>query len=207
MVLGKTGGGKSTVANHVLGNPKYSFKVKDTLIVTGSCTHKECTMTGTDITVDMIDTIGLFDREKSNAEVLKTIKTFIQTDIPDRINLILFNWKQGRYSEEEKKTFDLLLDNFDKEISEISALVVTNCDTKNDKGRERVKTQLLAHAETAKIAERMKRGIYCVGFPNESDMIESMLASMASNIKKDEITLRNLVEKSTLVKLKTKRGF
>ena len=30
MILGKTGGGKSTVANHVLGNPKYSFKVKDT---------------------------------------------------------------------------------------------------------------------------------------------------------------------------------
>jgi sulfatase maturation enzyme AslB (radical SAM superfamily) len=44
----------------------------------------------------------------------------------------LFVFKLRRLTVEEKKTFKYIIENFERLIADISALVITNCDDKND---------------------------------------------------------------------------
>ena len=89
IVLGKTGGGKSTVANRVLGSE--TFVVKDTpQSVTRSCTNSISTMKGTGIEVEMIDTVGLFDHDISNEDTIKEIKDYLK-NVYLKIKMVSFS--------------------------------------------------------------------------------------------------------------------
>ena len=142
VVVGKTGCGKSTVANQLIGNEVFQIG-RSSKSVTEHPGQKEAKRTVDDIeyNIKVIDTVGLFDSASpagSNKDILREAKAFFQKNVKG-LNLILFVFKEGRFTDEEKKTFSVITKHFKKDrVGEISALVVTNCENIDEAERERL---------------------------------------------------------------------
>lgn len=195
VVLGKTGAGKSTVANHVAG--QNLFEVSDSpASVTMRTNHEEIIFRGShgvEYNFKVIDTVGVFDHKKTNAAVIKDIKKYFRDKVQEGLSLILFVFKQGRFTPEEKAAFDFIIGHFKEHISQISALVITNCEQKSPAHRQRIVEEFRTHEQTKEIAQFMKKGIFCVGFPQIDEIDEEMRPSLEKRIKKDDEILHDLV--------------
>lgn len=195
VVLGKTGAGKSTVGNRIAGQD--SFFVADSPdSVTTTTTHQEVAFSepgNVQYHLKVIDTIGIFDNKKTNKAAIQDVKRYFRSKIPEGISLFLFVFRQGRFTPEEKATFDFLTSNFREHISPISALVVTGCEQKGEAARKRIKEDIRAHAQMRDMAKFTQKGIYCVGFPNIEDADEDMQSLLKKRSEKDEKMLRELV--------------
>lgn len=205
VVIGKTGGGKSSVANKILGD------AADNNFETGraftSCTTEVAarsavleTDDGTMYVVKVIDTIGLFDTTsqdlaKSNTAAMQAIKKFFLEESPEGVNLILFVCRQGHWTAEEQKTFDYILRYFREDISALSALVFTQCDNLSLSGRERILEEFKHDPKRAVIADFMKKGkgMHTVGFPDLNDMPSALRSVYEDLVGSDQKMLRNLV--------------
>ncbi len=207
MVVGKTGAGKSTVSNAIVGdNPP--FKVSSSVAsCTDKCTHcdVEYTEGDTQYRLKVIDTVGLFDTgEETNEETIAELKQYLQKNFEDGINLILFVLREGRFTPEEDHTFNFIKQNFCAEISAISALALSNCDLKDEKARTEIIQEFKSNPLTKPTADFLKAGIFAVGFPPESDYINLPLpvkAYVEQSIAKDKEKLLDLVKKSSEVRL------
>lgn len=204
VVLGKTGAGKSSVANNIIRDA--TFKVDDsTKSVTRTAAMSQALIKypGVEYDLKVIDTIGFFDSELSNKEVMEDVKTFFKSKVPEGVHLILFVFQVGRLTPEERKTFKYIMDNFKgKDISDISALVITHCEDKNAKARERIVSEFTSHEHTRDIATFMKKGMVCVGFPKIEDVDEDLQDAYKKKAKKDSDALHELVTKSEEIRLK-----
>ena len=206
IVVGKTGAGKSTVANVVLNRKtalnelEEEFEVKCSLeSVTPKCSHRDSIMTdnGKYYNVRVIDTVGLFDTmNKSVDTTVSDMKQYMLNFCKDGLNLVLFTMREGRFSDEEKVTFDFIIKNFREEISNISALVITHCDIKAEEEREKIIRDFKESSKTANIASFMQKGIFTVGFPSLSDrqkMKRSLRDILEEGMVEDQKTLLNLL--------------
>lgn len=195
VVLGKTGAGKSTVANSIVG--QQLFEVGTSVrSVTRGIRNGEAKFTEDDVeyNIKLIDTVGLFDTGgKTNEQAIDEIKKHFQNRVPEGVNLILFVYREGRFTREEKDTFDFIIKKFSSEISEISALVITNCDTKSDRARENVKDEFCENTVTKPIADFVKKGIFVVGFPKLDDVDDEDKPRMEEKMEKDRKKLQALV--------------
>lgn len=202
VVLGKTGAGKSTVANKIAGHD--NFKVKSsTESVTSKVSHTEVVLvdpkTNTQYNFKLIDTIGVFDTKKRNADIMKEIKKYFQEKVPEGVNLVLFIFRKGRYTGEEKQTFDYIIKNFRPQISDISALIITNCENEGKEGRQRIIDEFRLMAEDT--AEFMGKGIYTVGFPDTRNCLPALEEAYEKVIQDDAKDLRELVMKAGEMRL------
>ena len=196
VVLGKTGAGKSTVANQILG--KKHFKVStSTQSVTRRIKNGEARITVDDIdyNIKIIDTVGLFDTGSiTNKQVIQLIKSHFQEKVPEGVNLVLFVFKEGRFTDEEKLAFEYVIAKFSKEISDISALVITNCELKCEKARERIIDEFKRNPKTKPFAEFAKKGIYTFGYPNIEEIDDEELRPIIQErIEKDREELQSFV--------------
>ena len=196
VVLGKTGAGKSTVANQILGTD--IFEVSTSIqSVTRRIKNGEAKLTVDDVdyNIKIIDTVGLFDTGAiTNNEIIRVIKTHFQQQVPEGVNLVLFVFKEGRFTKEEKETFDYIIAKFSKEISDISALVITNCELKSETAREKIIAEFRENVTTKPIAEFVKKGIFTVGFPNIEEIDdEDFKPKIQERIKKDKEVLQTFV--------------
>ena len=167
IVVGKTGAGKSTVANKIIGCD--AFKTCNSLeSVTKRQTHAIVEMEHGDVTyrIKMVDTVGLFDTGKkiTNEVIVENLKTYLTQKCPDGFNLVLFVFRKGRYTAEERETFDIIIKEFRKEVSEFSALVITHC-AMGKKGRRKYLDSFVSDSSTRNISSFAKKGIYPVDFP------------------------------------------
>ena len=201
VVVGKTGAGKSTVANKILegSNPANQFKVSDTVLdsVTRSVSAKKTLLkTKGDVyySVVVVDTIGLFDTSalaRNNDEIMKEIESFFRERISG-VNLILFVFKQGRWTGEEQRTFDLFTKYFvNSEISDISALIVTGCDGYTKERKQKVCEEF--KEKQPNIYHFMKKGVFAVSFQDVSKLIEDIQPIHKEQQKADQEKLRKLV--------------
>jgi len=194
VVLGKTGAGKSTVCNHIAG--RYAFQVADSFgSVTSTTKHEEVAFLepgNVEYHFKVIDTVGIFDHKRTNKAVVNDIKKYFRSKIPEGLSLFVFVFKQGRFTPEEKATFEFLISNFKEHISPISALVITNCEQKSAANRQRIADDFRTHDQTRGIAQFMKKGVYCVGFPQIDELDEEMQPVMEKRSQKDEKILREL---------------
>ena len=201
VVVGKTGCGKSTVANNILDDKVFPVQ-SNVSSVTGSTVHATAIMTrgGKEYKITMIDTVGLFDTgdNRSNKSIIDEVKKCIKNYAPSGLNLVLFVFKLNRYTPEEEKTFDYIIKNLRGTIDHVSALVITNCDGKSSAARQRIIDDFKASNKTAKIADLMKMGIYTVGFPDLDDLDEEDVSAARSKIERDKEVLIDLIERSTI---------
>ena len=196
VVLGKTGAGKSTVANSIAGTKL--FGVRSSVKSVTRNVHDgmvKFVIEDTEYNIKLIDTVGLFDTGAiSNNTIIQQLKEHFQNRVSDGVDLILFVFKEGRFTKEERATFDFIIKKFSDEISEISALVITNCDLKSETAREKIKTEFQSDPTTKPIADFVRKGIFVVGFPNLEEVEdEGIKACMQEKVERDREKLRSLV--------------
>ena len=147
LVLGKTGSGKSTVANRILGRELFTAGVSVQAVTTKPCQQEAefCDNDSNDIRYNfkLIDTVGLFDPSgRRNKEIVRETKAFFRENVPG-LNLILFVYREGRFTQEEKQALDDITKQFQKNrIREISALVVTCCENYDVNERQKKEEEL-----------------------------------------------------------------
>ena len=196
VVIGKSGAGKSTVANKLIGEE--GFKVAGSLSgVTKYISHNEVTFDhgGQLYHMTVVDTVGLFDRSLQNEDTIAGIKRYLRCIFPagHGISLVLFVFSKGRFTAEEQACLELIISIFRQDISSMSALVVTNCDRMNAKSKAKLVDEFWSNQYTSKIAAFMEKGIFPVGFPDTSDMEEDEVLFAKRKIDADAATLRDLV--------------
>lgn len=203
IVVGRSGAGKSTVANHILGadatqgfkvmaSPEGVTEIPD--MFTSEFRHEEVLYKFT-----VIDTVGLFDNKHlNNKEVMKKTKEAIKRFV-DSVHLIVFVIRESRFTPEEKKAFDLVHRDFSKDIDPLSYLVITGCE-----GRDKTKIvdEYKKNAQTCDVLGHMKKGVIAVGFPNLNDLEEGLKQYYESSIKKDALELRKIAVESKEMYLK-----
>ena len=198
LVVGKSGAGKSTVANKIL-DPLHGppFKVSNDVLPNDTAEMKTATaLLETDHAekyhVRVIDTQGFFDsRNVSNKAVISGIKKYLVDEIPSGLNLILFVFKHGRWTEGEQKMYDFITRKFVEEVSSISALVITGCENITDEERKRIVDEFKSRCP--KVDAFMKQGIVAVGFPDISKLKEKVRQLCEEEQKSDQEKLRKLV--------------
>ena len=213
IVIGKTGAGKSTIANKILetsaSNAKNQFRVSDTVLesVTKDVTAKKTLLkTEGDVyyTVQVVDTIGLFDTSalancKSNDDTMKKIERYFRERLPG-VNLILFVFKHGRWTNEEKETFKIFTSYFvGSEVSSISALVITGCDGYTREQKDKVCKEY--EEKQPEMYRFMKKGVFAVSFQDVSKLIPQIQKIHKEQQKADQEKLRQLVYSCDEMKL------
>ena len=214
VVMGKSDAGKSTIANYLIGHDPLShsdrpFEVS-TKVLSESVTP-EVKFEATEFTrenvlyrVTVIDTVGLFGNCIADQDsIFDKIETFFKDSI-DGINLILFVFKKGRFTAEERDTFSYIRNRFDPDISHISALAVTHCENDSPRAREDLIKEFQANEYTKPIADEMKMGIYPVGFPPLNTYEPQHQAIYKRQMEQDKKALEDLIVKAGRVHLTRK---
>lgn len=207
VILGKTGAGKSSVANAIVGRNEFTV-VQSVGSVTKTTGHAEiqANYRGRKYDVKVVDTVGFFDTGVvTNQATIDSIRTYINEYIPEGINLLIFVFREGRFTPEERKTFEYIQEKFGSEISEISALIVTNCENFSENAREKVKKDMKENPVTKDIARFMKKGVYTVGFPDVKEIDPRMRPMFEDKIKQDATEIQNLIFKSQYTQLSRQR--
>ncbi len=207
MVVGKTGAGKSTVSNAIARSDDRFTVSSSPASCTRECDHcdVELTDSGRFYRMKVMDTVGLFDTGPvTNNETIKALKTYVHTYFPEGMNLIIFVLREGRFTPEEKSSFDFIQRRFGDDISQVSALVLTNCDTKDEKTRRQIIEEFKRNPLTKATADFMKAGIFSVGFPPIKDYFSlpgPVKDYYENSIANDKEMLWNLIKGCTKAKL------
>ena len=209
LLLGKSGAGKSTVANHLVGYDPLSpnkppFRVSEAVLarVTLEVQHETVEfMWENDLyRVTVVDTAGFFGNLMYEENIFDRFVQYIR-ESKLRIDLILFVMKKGRFTREENDGFPFIRAKFrekhiagcPKDISPISGLVVTGCENLEGTKREELVQEFKVNPYTREIASQMGMGIYTVGFPNVRNMIPLLRDYYKLTMERDRDTLRELI--------------
>jgi GTPase Era involved in 16S rRNA processing len=192
LIVGKTGAGKTTVANAILGIGEY-FPVSgrpSSVESETKCGQCEFDDGNVRYRFTVIDTIGLFDTKKmSNRQIMKNTKERIKDHVRG-LHLIIFVIKNGRFTNEEREPFQFVHKNFAKDIDPISALVITGCEGQD---KDEIIQQFKHDPMMGEIADHMKKGIYPVGLPNLDGYSGRIKEIFEVESREDEKTLRKLI--------------
>ena len=210
VVLGKTGCGKSTLANKIICHDG-TFRVSDSF---DTCAHlniharNNVVIEGQTLTINVIDTVGFNDTKKGskqNQQIIKDINKLLKQRVPEGLNLIIFVLRFGRFTDEEYEIFKMLAGSFNDLIKEFSMLVITGCDGKNDKARNDIIKDFRENRKTKPFADIMKKGIFCVGLPDMKDLSEEVRETVQERMDNDMIPIHRAIAEARIVYLQEQR--
>ena len=205
IVIGKTGSGKSTLANQITcAGEEETFPVSRSYqsMTTEVKAVIEHIQIGTKrYAIHMIDTAGFRDAKSgssgmSDASIINDIKKYMRESTPEGINVIIFVYKNGRFSPEEKAVFQIITNHFKNYIKKLSCLVITNCDGLNDEARGKLVSEFKTSEMTREYAALMGKGIYTVGFPRLSDLSGRVREAVAADMQEDINPILNMIAES-----------
>ncbi|RGB33871.1 AIG1 family-domain-containing protein [Rhizophagus diaphanus] len=132
LLIGKTGAGKSTLANMLIGEKKFKTS-DDSDSITQICQSTLINLNGKEY--NLVDTPGIFDTKRPNDQILNEIARSI-VQCSHGLMAILFVMAAGRYTEEQRVTTDTILKFLGQEESCRHIIVVfTKCRKKQTKDR------------------------------------------------------------------------
>jgi len=202
VVIGKTGSGKSTVANKILCldddkrcfNVQFSYQAVTTTIDNAT---RNIPIGSETYAVNVIDTIGFSDTRitgaKSDDAIMKEIKKELTDRAPEGINLLIFVFRHSRFTNEEKAAFDKIQKSFSHLINRISLLVITNCEQLTRGAREKVIIDFKNDPLTKDFAKMMTKGIYTVGFPDTETLAPVFKSAMLQSMKEDISPIHQII--------------
>ena len=199
VLIGKSGAGKSTIANQLVKHePPMKLPFED---ASGPVTamHEvkqeivEFQWENNSYRLIVIDTVG-FKEDIDYA--FDKIKEYIITNI-EKINLFIFVIKKGRFTAEDQEMitsiFSLIRKRLCNDFSPISALAITGCEDDTAGTRERIIQKFKCYLNTQDIASKMGMGIYAVGFPDVKSMNPVLQQYYKKQMLQDRDTLRGLI--------------
>ena len=165
IIVGRPGAGKTTVVQKGLfpdcSEVKVVESIKDPQIEIISCNSK-----GIEYKIVMISNADY--NKKADPEAGWRKLYALKDKFPHNVSLILFVYRHGRFTDEEKEMFYFGKQCFQSQASALCATVVTNCEGMTSEAKEKIVEDFKENSNTKELAEFMKKepGICCISFPD-----------------------------------------
>ena len=194
VIIGKKGAGKSTIANRL--SQTSNFPVGCILSRKESWTWNDTVTSpdGTSLVFYMIERIPPELSQKQPASIPPPKNDI---SLPDQISLVIFVFKYGCFTREEKYFFERIMGSSKDDLRSISALVITGCDDLSEETKKTYIQDFKQDAETKAIASFMQKGIHCVSLPDITKIRAELVQVYQKDIEQSEIEMKALLDSSS----------